>query len=452
MSRLETSAEPSMEEILASIRKIIAEEPLGSRGAASAKRPPAPEPSAAGSTPKRGFMTRETFLRSPAPSEAQSTGPDRDAVKVDTEPKAETAPVSSPLDPHAGARSADKAEPPRKLDGFHGSAGLNGAGTASELKDEGSAKSEVASAPAASPAPDHVPVEEKAEASEPPSSQESKSIEAQLADLLGDDLQALDSAQQDDPVKAPDSDLALATERDETSHPQMEQEDTGSGGKHLNGAAEADGSDPFAFNLGPSPFFLPPEGSESHAQDAAEKSSPFEALQKNEGKASFDDAHDVAPDLNSYAPAPEPKSPESSAVPPRSERASDAFGVPSVAATLGPHRTLEPLSAAFQSSPFDPPPFERRADRSIEDTAPPAEPDRRSSVRAAFPGERLERILQPALTDQNHQDSAIEDAVADLLRPLLRTWLAENMPKIVERALRREMTERLLPGQKGPFD
>ena len=42
--------------------------------------------------------------------------------------------------------------------------------------------------------------------------------------------------------------------------------------------------------------------------------------------------------------------------------------------------------------------------------------------------------------------------MADLLRPLLRTWLAENMPKIVERALRREMTERLLPGQKGPFD
>jgi cell pole-organizing protein PopZ len=198
---------------------------------------------------------------------------------------------------------------------------------------------------------------------------------------------------------------------------------------------------------------LRPEGSQSRAQDAAEKPSPFEALQQNESKPSFDDAHDVAPNLDSYAPAPEPELPESPTVPPRSERASDAFGVPSVAATLGPHRTLEPLSAAFQSSPFDPPPFERRGDRSLEDTAPPPiEPDRGSSVRAAFPGERLERILQPAVMDENHQNSAIEDAVADLLRPLLRTWLAENMPKIVERALRREMTERLLPGQKGPFD
>ena len=49
-------------------------------------------------------------------------------------------------------------------------------------------------------------------------------------------------------------------------------------------------------------------------------------------------------------------------------------------------------------------------------------------------------------------DRTMEDAVADLLRPLLKTWLAENMPKIVERALRREMTERLLPNQKNSRD
>ena len=69
-------------------------------------------------------------------------------------------------------------------------------------------------------------------------------------------------------------------------------------------------------------------------------------------------------------------------------------------------------------------------------------------MRAEFRGERLERMLQPAPIEDSIPNRAIEDAVADLLRPLLRTWLAENMPKIVERALRREMTERLLPGQK----
>jgi cell pole-organizing protein PopZ len=36
-----------------------------------------------------------------------------------------------------------------------------------------------------------------------------------------------------------------------------------------------------------------------------------------------------------------------------------------------------------------------------------------------------------------------EDALAELLRPMLRTWLAENMPKIVERALRQELAGQL---------
>lgn len=36
---------------------------------------------------------------------------------------------------------------------------------------------------------------------------------------------------------------------------------------------------------------------------------------------------------------------------------------------------------------------------------------------------------------------SMEDTVADLLRPMLKSWLAENMPKIVERALRREISD-----------
>jgi cell pole-organizing protein PopZ len=35
----------------------------------------------------------------------------------------------------------------------------------------------------------------------------------------------------------------------------------------------------------------------------------------------------------------------------------------------------------------------------------------------------------------------IEDTVAELLRPMLKNWLAENMPKIVERALRKELDD-----------
>jgi cell pole-organizing protein PopZ len=40
----------------------------------------------------------------------------------------------------------------------------------------------------------------------------------------------------------------------------------------------------------------------------------------------------------------------------------------------------------------------------------------------------------------------LDGAAAELLRPMLRQWLAENMPRIVEAALRSEITK----GGKGP--
>lgn len=42
----------------------------------------------------------------------------------------------------------------------------------------------------------------------------------------------------------------------------------------------------------------------------------------------------------------------------------------------------------------------------------------------------------------------VEDATADLLRPMLRQWLAENMPRMVEKALHIEVAESLKPGKK----
>ncbi len=41
-----------------------------------------------------------------------------------------------------------------------------------------------------------------------------------------------------------------------------------------------------------------------------------------------------------------------------------------------------------------------------------------------------------------------EEALAELLRPMLRSWLAENMPKIVERALRQELAGQISADQK----
>lgn len=49
--------------------------------------------------------------------------------------------------------------------------------------------------------------------------------------------------------------------------------------------------------------------------------------------------------------------------------------------------------------------------------------------------------MPPALADvsrNTHQSFGMEDAAAQLLRPILQQWLSENMPKIVEKALRSE--------------
>ncbi len=44
----------------------------------------------------------------------------------------------------------------------------------------------------------------------------------------------------------------------------------------------------------------------------------------------------------------------------------------------------------------------------------------------------------------------LDRAAAELLRPMLRQWLSDNMPRIVEEALRSELTEQTEGGGKGP--
>jgi hypothetical protein len=44
----------------------------------------------------------------------------------------------------------------------------------------------------------------------------------------------------------------------------------------------------------------------------------------------------------------------------------------------------------------------------------------------------------------------LEDAVADLLRPMLQQWLSDNMPRIIEKALRVEATQGVKSQLKPP--
>jgi hypothetical protein len=73
--------------------------------------------------------------------------------------------------------------------------------------------------------------------------------------------------------------------------------------------------------------------------------------------------------------------------------------------------------------------------------APPA-PPMSSSANAPQPP-RL-----PGLQPLSGEGGDVEDAAAQLLRPILRQWLSENMPKIVEKAL---LTETSGSGLGGPI-
>ena len=480
MSRLEMNAEPSMEEILASIRKIIAEEPPGSRAVSSSARMGAlsPAPSAlAGApspapTPQRGFMSREAFMRSSAPPEPDDNAPV--FTPPTSQPSSEASgAVESSISVTASEQKSSETSAPSK--------NANGHDTSSAERSLNSTNA-TGRARAADP-------EENSKAASAPEPK-AKSIEAQLADLLGDELQALNGAQHGD------ADAGIATSFDvdagsvaieEPAAPEPRPGFTVSRIGFTNGSAETgEGGDPFAFDLGPSPF-----SSHSPEEFSAELQKPaFESSDKPlriESKPSAGDGESAST----------PAATDKTSAPASAAQTNELFAVPSVAATLGPHRTLEPLSAAFQPTPFErgsseyrpseEPSFEHRsyerqsfenrsfenrpfgnrtfgdrlfengsfdhhANTTAQETASESENARNSSVRAEFRGERLERMLQPAPIEEAVPDRLMEDAMADLLRPLLRTWLAENMPKIVERALRREMTERLLPGQKGPFD
>ena len=55
---------------------------------------------------------------------------------------------------------------------------------------------------------------------------------------------------------------------------------------------------------------------------------------------------------------------------------------------------------------------------------------------------------QPPPIPDSFTNAPIEDATADLLRPMLRQWLAENMPRMVEKALHIEVAETVKSGRK----
>lgn len=117
--------------------------------------------------------------------------------------------------------------------------------------------------------------------------------------------------------------------------------------------------------------------------------------------------------------------------------------------------TIEPAAAADQPAEQDAD-FEDAGDASatgndaIEPAAvaPEPAPAPASAAQALVARSALESPQSApsssavsSVPDSSAGVRTMEDTVADLLRPMLRNWLSENMPRIVERALRKELEE-----------
>ena len=118
---------------------------------------------------------------------------------------------------------------------------------------------------------------------------------------------------------------------------------------------------------------------------------------------------------------------------------------------LSSTRMLEPPSAARMQAK-DPAPepapdaqpvarimptfFDTRINRMGELTRKAFEPE---PPPAPEPEPEPQQAQPPALPAKNVSQTSADDAAAQLLRPMLRAWLQENMPKIVEKALLSEV-------------
>ncbi len=102
-----------------------------------------------------------------------------------------------------------------------------------------------------------------------------------------------------------------------------------------------------------------------------------------------------------------------------------------------PQPHLKPDSVKREMASF----FDTRLNRIGEMTraanAPKAEPVPEPQVASAPPHYHQPPVL-PEAPPPSHHNAGVEDVAAQLLRPILKQWLTDNMPKIVEKALRSE--------------
>ena len=390
MSRPEKAPEPSMEEILASIRKIIAEEPVGSRaGPAPAPVADAPRPAASsvGVPQARGrgepgslpFPARDAASRDSGDGEMPYSVEDALADLIEDAPSRSSgrpeAPNQEPaLAPRPTAAAGDDTQRPGWL----------------------------FARPNTVPAPSSL-----AGAANPG---------LPKAGAPFGPLDGLRSARPEAMMRSPSEGSPI---KPLTESP-------------LTGSRPAA---PLSGDLGASKPANP---------IPAAKVSPLPDIGMPAPVARADAPQSSAPAATAPAPVPAAKNPPAepvSAAPPvaealaaaaQREPANELSPLDALAKGLAANKAAAPTPAIPAPSPVVSAPMAARAPAVAPDIAAPV------AAAPALAEPAAVTTPEPAVTSALGSRS-LEDTVAELLRPMLREWLNTNMPRIVEKALRVEL-------------
>ncbi len=131
------------------------------------------------------------------------------------------------------------------------------------------------------------------------------------------------------------------------------------------------------------------------------------------------------------APAPAPSAPQTVS------QASPSFATLAVSSTVPPPLTGLMLNGASLNG----------HNAGYAPVAPGVAPQSLTAALRAAEGQNQQASAH-GLSAPDAGGAGIEDATAELLRPMLRQWLSDNMPRMVEKALHIEVAESVKPGKK----
>lgn len=444
MSKADKAGEPSMDEILASIRKIIAEEPVGARKAAPVEAPgpaasatraevpqkvtlddvlgladgaPRTRPTAAADAKARSDVPAWLF---PSPAQAEPT-PDKPAATREPSKPFFSAPSPSAAAGPSVPGDLGSIIPKRPADA---AVDLPGAVPAERRPQSGRVPEwlarPAAAAPQAAPLPSQ-PLPPPAEPTRVPPREPLVPVAAAPAG-------ATEAAGASDNARAATATPAAAAVVKPAPVPQSP------------AAAETRPSDA---KPGPANAVEPPASKPAPAPSSAEADAkkPAAAAQPSVAAPA---AQAAAPVANSAAAVP--------IAPAAPSGAANAAEVAKPAHTNGP--ALPPVAAAPAASPALAQPPVAPAIQPVVAAAVPVKAVAEAPVPVQKPAALAERpkTAKPAAAadlvptmPQMPAVRTLEDTVVDLLRPMIRRWLDDNMPRMVEKALRIELAQSVNP-------